>query len=85
MRINDMIIEELEEIIKIPTVLVRKDGFPPEYKDSKKYRKVKVRDIDKISPVLMYYLLNKKADFSSIEKFSSGDFESFLSMSNAYR
>lgn len=81
---TDNVAKEIREIIEIPTVLVRKDDLPPEYKDSKKYRKIKKRNIPCISPNLMHYLLTHKADFSSVERFSSGDFESFLSMNNAY-
>lgn len=82
---KEAIAKELEKIIEIPTVLVRKDNYPPEYVDSKKYRKIKVRRVPYISPSLMYFLLQRRADFSLVEKFSSGDFEGFLTMGNAYR
>lgn len=81
---NDNIKKELEDIISVPTVLVCKDGEPIEYANTEGIRKIKVRKIDDISANLMMYIADKGGSVNSLEKFSSGDFSQFLSLSNVY-
>lgn len=84
MPITEEIINELKNIIEIPTVLLDKEGVPIEYKNTRKKRKMKIRKIDNISVHLLMFILENNGDASSIEKFSSGNFVSFLNMNRAY-
>ena len=81
---KESIKQEIKNIIKTPTVLRCKDGRPIEYKNSHKYRKIKVRNVNNISIRLMMFIAENGGDISSIQKFSSGDFASFLLLSRIY-
>lgn len=76
--------KELKEIIQIPTILLDKDGVPIEYKSSQKKRKIKVRNLEKISVHLMMLIIKNNGDAESIERFSSGNFIGFLNRNRAY-
>lgn len=78
------ITKEIEDIIKTPTVLMCKNGMPIEYVNSNPLRKIKKRDVKKVSVFLASYVCEKGGDIDSIKRFSSGDFNRFLSMSNIY-
>lgn len=83
-KLTDSMKKEIERIISIPTVLMCKDGLPIEYSNTVVVRKVKSRSIGPISAPLLVYTASKGGSRDSIERFSSGDYGRYLSMSNIY-
>lgn len=81
----NIIDQEILSIIKNPTVIMCKDGTPIEYRNTEGVRKIKSRDVEKVSIHLMTYVANKGGGRGSLEKFSSGDFPRFLSLYKMFK
>ena len=75
---------EFLNIIRRPTVLMCKSGAPIEYANSKGVRKIKLRQLNALSPQMIHYVASQGGAKIDVEKFSSGDFNQYLQLHNLY-
>lgn len=81
---KEKIREQIEELIKTPTVSISSNDLPIEYRDAIHKRVHKKRDIPKIGVELAMFTIENGGQLEDLQKFASGDLVGFINRNNAY-